>query len=178
MSITKSFMVDMSGPVSARRGGVWGIFMPQENVWIDLGHSQIESLRRFSEGLAPAKIMNSKWWGYLSQKGLWEIDPQFEYAGNFVNGLAVAVLDGKYGFIGRDGNFVISPRFERAGEFYGSLAKARMNGKWGLIKRDGSWAVFPQFDQLSSSFKEAVMAPAAQGGKWGYINSKGAWIIS
>ncbi len=46
------------------------------------------------------------------------IEPQFEAAGYFYEGLARVKKDGKWGYVDEDGNMVIPPSFDYAGNFY------------------------------------------------------------
>ena len=54
-------------------------------------------------------------WGYIDRKGIVVINPQFECADPFSEGLAaVTIKDGnvyKYGYIDITGKFVIAPQF-------------------------------------------------------------------
>ena len=51
-------------------------------------------------------------WGFIDETGKLVIDYQYDYAGNYVDGLAGVVKDGKYGFINKDNKYVIEPTFE------------------------------------------------------------------
>jgi hypothetical protein len=53
--------------------------------------AQFDVVRRFSEGLAMAKIEDK--WGYIDKKGNWVIRPRFEDAGDFSNGRAPVRLN-------------------------------------------------------------------------------------
>src|SRR5579862_394911 len=48
-------------------------------------------------------------WGYIDEKGKIVIEPTFESAANFTEGLAAVKANGKYGYIDRTGKFVIQP---------------------------------------------------------------------
>ena len=56
-------------------------------------------------------LVDSKY-GYINVGGNMEIDPQFDYAEQFADGMAAAgVAHDNWGFIGEDGVFAISPQF-------------------------------------------------------------------
>ena len=60
------------------------------------------------------------------------INPQFDEAGSFSEGLAVVRIGdyemGKYGFIDKTGSVVINPQFDEAGSFSDGLAAVRIGG--------------------------------------------------
>ncbi len=62
-------------------------------------------------------------WGYIDTDGQWAIEPSFEQAGTFAEGLAWARRGGLLGYIDRGGEWVVSPRFKNAWPFVGGLAQ-------------------------------------------------------
>ncbi len=54
-------------------------------------------------------------WGFVSLDGSVVLEPQFEDALSFSEGMAAVKKDGKWGYIDRSGNFLIEPMFEEAG---------------------------------------------------------------
>jgi len=100
-----------------------------------------------------------------SRTGLLVVNPQFQYAGEFSEGLGrVQIGDdktGKWGFIDKQGNMAISPQFDFAGDFADGLAAVQIGndktGKWGFIDKQGRFAVNPQFG-WSNGFSEGLAA--------------------
>ena len=64
--------------------------------------------------------------GYVNRNGDVVITSQFDYAGQFVSGLAVVKLGTKYGYINKEGRYIINPQFDDAGHFSDGLAKVNM----------------------------------------------------
>jgi hypothetical protein len=63
----------------------------------------------FSDGLANVEMRSAsgqKICGYIDHTGAFVIKPQFQAAGPFVNGLALAALNGEEGYIDKSGTFV------------------------------------------------------------------------
>ena len=58
-------------------------------------------IENFSDGLA--SVQNNKGWGYISQEGIEIISPKYNEAGQFVNGLAWVLLEGKNYLIDKTG---------------------------------------------------------------------------
>jgi hypothetical protein len=53
--------------------------------------------------------------------------------GDFSEGYAAALLNGKWGYIDRTGTWAVEPQFERAGNFKDGVAKVTLAGKEGYI---------------------------------------------
>lgn len=125
----------------------------------------------FSEGLAAASKqldpvpsddpLKGMKYGYVDKGGKWVIEPQFDEARSFHEGVALVNLGGA--------NERIKESKEQAWEFKG--------GKWGLIDKSGKWIVKPKFDDASyNGFHEGLCA-VKSGMKWGYIDITGRWAI-
>ncbi len=113
-------------------------------------------------------------WGYIDKQGKMQINPQFEEAAIFLEGLArVKGSDGKVGFINEDGKYVINPIYKDAGCFFDD---------WAVVVADNS---APQFIDKNGNVKLTVnnvdqcgafcegLALISSKGKWGFIDKKG-----
>ena len=153
----------------------------------------------FSEGLAPVKIKGK--WGYIDNTGKIKINPAYESANKFSEGLAaVAKIDiktkeKKWGFIDKDGGIKIDFQFKEdtvnfssPSYFSEGLAFVSSDGKkWGCINKEGKYEINPQFDgglnlnyeytRGTYEFKNGVAA-VKQGESWGYIDKTGKYIIN
>ncbi len=76
-------------------------------------------------------------WGYVSTNGEMVIEPNFDGAGSFCEGLAAVKVDWARGYIDRSGQFAIEPKFEAAGNFQDGRAEVRLEGELVLIDRKG-----------------------------------------
>jgi hypothetical protein len=146
-----------------------------------------------SDGLVAVRTEGR--WGYLDAAGRGVIPPRFEWAGDFVDGLAPAKDDGGLcGYVDRRGEFAIPPRFRSCAAFSGGLARvdlARADGDrehWAFVDRTGrvvidGWGIRPPFDS-ASDFREGAAAVgvggepflAGTGPLLGYVDSAGRWI--
>jgi hypothetical protein len=96
-------------------------------------------------------------WAPDSGTGSIVIQPRFESAGMFSEGLAAVQMgkeqDEKWGYVDKSGKFVIDPHFDSAEGFSEGLAAVRSGGgktgKWGFIDRSGKFAITPQWDHAS-----------------------------
>ena len=75
----------------------------------------------FSEVLAATKFAEARW-GYIDKKGAMVINPRFEVAGMFREGLAAVKIRGLWGYIDKTGKLVIRSQFADAGAFRNGLA--------------------------------------------------------
>ena len=70
--------------------------------------------------------------------------------GDCHNGIAKAMLDGRYGLYGRDGEELVAPRYEWMGETMDELIPVRENGLYGYIRRNGDMVIDPRFEDANS----------------------------
>lgn len=92
-----------------------------------------------AEGLIATGGKTGKW-GYLTLDGSPAISPQFDYAGDFSENLAVVIRDGKAGYIDHTGAVVIPIQFDWAYDFSMGLAPVRQGPRSGFINRSGEFA--------------------------------------
>jgi hypothetical protein len=71
------------------------------------------------------------------------IEPQFNAAGDFNEGLALVAVGPRFGFIREDGKFEINPQFDKVGTFQGGLAPVWLAGRKGYINKQGKYVWNP-----------------------------------
>lgn len=82
--------------------------------------------------------------GYLNTRGEWAIEPQFDEARDFSDGLAAVNQGGKchmggeWGYINRTGQLVIPSRYSAAGQFNDGYACVRTGKRWYQIDAKGN----------------------------------------
>ena len=112
-----------------------------------------------TEKLAAVKIgeFTRGKYGYINAAGEVAIEPQFDKAYSFSNGLALAKRnDKKKGYINTEGEFAIEPQVDSP--FYIStlsngLAVIKIDDKCGYINEKGEVVVEPRFDDARSFTK-------------------------
>jgi hypothetical protein len=158
---------------------------------------QAEASRSSSEDLKPVRTSRGKW-GYVDNRNALVINPQFDSAKRFSEGLAPAALGKKFGYIDSTGRFVIEPQFAYAEPFSEGLALVFLD--WGInflgraegftffvragyIDRTGKTLIKPRFVENARSFSEGLAAFQAGTdythgqSKWGYLDKQGNWAI-
>jgi hypothetical protein len=115
-------------------------------------------------------------WGYHDGAGKVVIAPQFDFAADFREGLAMVGKGGKLGFINCKGAWIIPPDFDDATSFFEGVAAVKAHGKYGYIDKQGKTVITPQFD-AAMGFSEGL-APVRRGDVWGYIDKQGEIVIT
>jgi len=123
-------------------------------------------------------------WGYIDKTGKIVIKPQFEYAYNFSEGLAVIGKGRKtsyscerYGYIDENGEIVIETIFDYATPFHNGLAEVEINKNWGVIDKRGEWVIKPLFHFLGEFSEGLALAKVAENEKYCYIDKFGTIVI-
>ena len=137
---------------------------------------------KFSEGLVVMSIGGRR--GYFDRAGKIAINPQFEWASEFSDGLAAVRIGeantAKWGYIDKTGQTIISPQFDGADRFSEGLAAVGSGGRVGFIDKAGKVVIAFQFD-AASAFSEglaAIRIGDRNTGKHGYIDKTGRMIIN
>lgn len=112
-------------------------------------------------------------WGY-KQFGEWVIEPKYEVARDFSDGLAAVCLYGKWGFIAKNGKSSIAYRYDQCGSFSEGLARVRLYGKWGFIDKNGELLIPFKYSR-AGDFTNGL-AKVSLGEKSGYIDKTGEWF--
>ena len=125
-------------------------------------------------------------WGYVDTDGDWIIEPRFEKARVFAEGLAAVQLGGKWGYIDQTGAIVIQPQFTEAHPFRGGTARVatgpeRLPGlgvtasAYGFVDKTGRMVIPAKWDE-AGDFDEGLAA-VMSGSKCGFIDTSGKVVI-
>lgn len=124
---------------------------------------------RRGDTLFPVNVNN--WWGFMNQRGQLVVFPDFDWADDFHDGLARAVVDGKTGYVSGNGSWVHNPIYPYADRFQEGRAVVGDGERYGFIEKSGSVLVPLQLDG-ALRFREGHAA-VMKDGLCGYINVKG-----
>jgi len=137
-----------------------------KNSWGDTGESK----------LFPVRPAQSAKYGYMDSSGKIVIQPRFDDALPFSDGLALVKQNDKFGFIDETGKFAIKPFLTLAQSFSEGLAPAQddANHLYGYINKKGQFVIKHFYVQSDSrgSFKHGV-AQVIFNHKWIYIDKSG-----
>ena len=129
-----------------------------------------------SDGITLFPVRIDGDWGYINENGRIKIEPDFNAASLFSEGLA-RVREGSVGYITPDGEYAIRPRFSDGRSFAEGLAAVEVDGRWGYINQSGAFAINPQF-QEALNFIEGRAFVLTPGFEWEYIDATGQIIRS
>jgi hypothetical protein len=95
------------------------------------------------------------------------IQPQYDSASAFSEGLAMAVAGGQYGFVDGKGKWVIPPSYLGASSFSDGLALVlSSSGTFGYMDKTAKWALQP-----NASYTEAFSDGALPRSSWTMITA-------
>ena len=128
-------------------------------------------------------------YGFIDLSGNVVVKPQFDFAGDFSEGLArVRIGDkdnGKWGFINKLGTLVIDTLYVQEGSFQEGLAwvQKEKKGNFGYIDRSGEMVIQLQYSNIKS-FSESMGGVRVRKKvgtrdveKWGFVDKKGDTVI-
>jgi hypothetical protein len=127
-------------------------------------------------------VVQDSLWGFIDAVGTVVIEPRFERAWPFSEGLALVRSEGRYGYVDSAGAFTIPAQFSDAWFFSGGLAPVERDGQWVYIDATGQTAVEPAY-RIESSFLEEDGKPEPPLGRtrvgemYGYVNTSGDMVI-
>jgi hypothetical protein len=138
------------------------------------------------EELIPVR-KNSKW-GFININGKIAIEPHFDYALTFSEGLAGVQIMNKWGYIDSTGQIIIQPQFDDIpGNFKEGIARISKfdknpalyqdseliitGSRFGYADREGKIVIEPQYRQ-AYDFSEGLAA-VMRIDKYGYIDKEG-----
>lgn len=105
----------------------------------------------------------------------WVVEPKFEIAEDFNEGLARIKLNGKWGFIDKEGTMIVKPVYDSVMNFSDGLAAFLwQSGKWGYVDKTGKNVIYPQYDYAGPFSNET--ASILKGVEWGTIDKKGKFV--
>ncbi len=138
------------------------------------------------DGLAAAQSLSNNLYGYLDAKGQWAIEPRFNEAGPFANGVAKVQMPATEKqttpaadlWIDRSGQIV-----KNAGGAVLTSASAApdepelraINGVWGFADSSGKWLITPRFEDVRP-FSNGL-APVKLKDRWGFVDLKGQMVV-
>ena len=177
--------------------GKWGYIDKRGKVvWSD-NSGQVTLLGDFHDHYArvQGRTANGETkWGYIDKRFRFSVNPLFDAARDFHEGLAAVKLNGKWGYIQVNGRWAIQPRYEEADDFgeldaseageeeprdrrgrdlrtAGTYAMVMEGGRWGYVDRTGRPTMVAQFKEAQPFFRG--LARVSRGDSFAYVAERG-----
>lgn len=117
-------------------------------------------------------------YGLVSSQGKVLLPYDYEWIGNFNEGLATIVLKTKTGYINDDGKVIIPLVYDEGWSFYNGFARVSVSHKMAMIDPQGKLLVPLYYDGIWD-FDTRIngLARVERGGKYGFINQQGKEVI-
>jgi hypothetical protein len=138
---------------------------------------QIVSIALFMTHLLQAQVIpfyspdNDKY-GYKEKTGKVIVEPKYDLAYDFDEGLAAVRLNGKYGYVDVKGREVVPLKYENTWKFIGGYAAVKLDGKFGFIDKEGAEVIPPIYENAYNYHGSCCyrgMAHVKFAGKWKII---------
>ena len=109
---------------------------------------------------------------------VFQIEPQYEDASAFSEGLAAVQHQGKWGYINQSGEYVIDLLFLRVAGFSEGMAAVWDGNRWGYVDQAGNIVVDLQYSGVRT-YREGLTWVCQDGkdGKWGMMDKFGKMIL-
>jgi len=117
----------------------------------------------------PIKV--NQLWGFIDEDGKVTIQPNFQDAENFSEGLALVKLEGKYGYVNKSGKLVVAAEYDDALAFNEGHAVVELKDKLGMINRNGEFIIPPRYEDLGNL--ENGLSYFLLDSLYGYFDAKG-----
>jgi len=93
--------------------------------------------------LFPVKVEGR--WGYINDGGRLQIEPSFQHASLFHEGVAVVRQSNRWKYIDKSGEVAIEGNFSNIRNFSQGKAAVRFDGRWGYINKAGAFVINPKY---------------------------------
>jgi len=122
--------------------------------------------------LFPFYSANNDKYGYKDGEGKVVVEPGYDLAYPFTEGMAAVRLGGKYGYLNESGKEVVAPKYDFTWQFIGGFAAVKLGDKFGFIDVTGKEIVEPRYEEANNYHGNCCykgMAHVKENGKWKLI---------
>ena len=122
--------------------------------------------------LVPFYSATNDKYGYKDEKGKVIVEPKYDLAYSFDEGMAAFRIKGKYGYINEKGREVVPPKYDNTWKFIGGYATVQLDDKFGFIDKSGK-EVVPLIYENANNYHGTCcykgQAHVKENGKWKII---------
>lgn len=132
----------------------------------------LNRLLKFKEGRGLVRDEKYRFY-YITEQAGW-YDGYYQKASEFMHGVAVVQVNGRWGIINQKGIEIIPPKYDKIESFKEGYAKVRIKGFNGLTNLKGELIVHPNYEYIT--YAGEGLFRVEQGDKIGYFDVDGKWI--
>lgn len=135
--------------------GLAAVWIEDEKGYIDRSGALVikprpfDAVSKFSDGLAQVQaggnLGQGGRLGFIDTSGKMVIQPHYEHAKHFSEGVCAVRIGEKYGYIDKTGGVVIEPKFYNAEAFRDGLAAVWIDSRMGYIDKTGKYVWEPTY---------------------------------
>lgn len=129
-----------------------------------------------SQNLSPKKDKATKKYGFVNKADEWVIQPIYEDADKFKDGIAHMYMNKKTGLISETGVILFEPKFDDIEKFKDNIAIVKDNKKYGFIDNTGKVLSEPIFDEIEKFTTDGI-AIIKNNKKSGLIKNNGTVLL-
>lgn len=123
-------------------------------------------------------VLSGDKWGYVDRKGTFVVNPQFDDAHCFHNGLAQVKSNQKIGYIDAKGQYVIKPEYAEGSDFSEGLAFVVTENSYPTCINTRGEVIFVLKQQCTVyPFNDGLARYCTDENKFGFVNTKGELAI-
>ncbi|MDR2566675.1 MAG: WG repeat-containing protein [Bifidobacteriaceae bacterium] len=157
----------------------FGVVDDYGNEIVPFGYAELSSLSPDHLGARRVLSRSSSAWDVYSRDGrllLAGAERQCERINPFSEGLAAALLGGRWGYVNAEGATAIEPAFDKASDFHDGRAFVTAAKRLYCVDQTGQ-VVFEAPGHLVDDYSEGYAVYTAKGGKKGVIDKAGNVVI-
>ncbi|MCK9639440.1 MAG: WG repeat-containing protein [Prolixibacteraceae bacterium] len=122
--------------------------------------------------LAPFYSATNNKYGYKDGAGKIVVEPRYDLAYPFTEGIAAVRLAGKYGYLDGRGKEIVAPKYDFTWHFIGGFAAVKLVDKFGFIDKTGREVIPLIYEEANNYHGNCCykgMAHVKENGKWRII---------
>jgi hypothetical protein len=129
------------------------------------------------EGIKYFQVIEDGKVGFSNLYGNIVIEPKFDSAEMFSEGVSTVQVGKKFGMINEKGNYVLPlMALDYLGSLHNGLASFRVNDKYGFVNTKGQEVIKPQYEWVDE-FSEGLCVVRNDKGRHGYVDTTGKVVI-
>ena len=154
------------------------LFLLIIGVSVGSGCNVVDSIseKEAADALFPV-LLNGEW-GYINRDGAMVIEPRFQIAYAFSDGLAAVREDWRWKYIDDEGEDTFEGAFQEVRPYYEGKAAVRVDGRWGYVNTNGRFVINPRFREAHPFSGDRAFVRTIDYRDYQYVDGNGNKIES